>query len=180
MVRLRPLKIEDIEKINLWRNNIDLTLLTQGIRYPKTLEMDREWYNNVVLDKSNKSVYFGIDEIASNEFIGIAQLTNIDYISRTAIWGMVIGEEGSRGKGLGFESLNLLLYYGFSKLNLRKISAYHIDFNIGVVKMHTKIEGVFKEATLQRQIFIDNKYHDVHIYSVFRDDYKEHLARISK
>lgn len=89
---LRPLKIEDLEKTHEWRNNLELIRLTQGIRFPKTLEMDRDWFNYALNDKSNQDIYFGIDEILTGEFLGIIQLNNIDYISRNANWGFMIGE----------------------------------------------------------------------------------------
>lgn len=49
---LRPLKIEDLEKTHEWRNNLELIKLTQGIRFPKTMEMDRDWFNQALNDKA--------------------------------------------------------------------------------------------------------------------------------
>ena len=97
---LRPLKIEDLEKTHEWRNNLELIKLTQGIRFPKTMEMDRDWFNQALNDKSNRNIYFGIDEIETGEFIGIIQLNGIDYISGTANWGFMIGEINNQGKGI--------------------------------------------------------------------------------
>jgi len=60
---LRPLKMEDLPKTNEWRNDIELIKLNQGIRFPKTLEMDKDWFNHVLRDTSNRNIYFGTDEI---------------------------------------------------------------------------------------------------------------------
>jgi len=72
------------------------------------MEMDIEWFHNVLNDKSNRSIYFGIDEIDTHKFIGIIHLNNIDYISGTAIWGFIIGDEKDRGKDI---VLKPLLYF---------------------------------------------------------------------
>jgi len=168
---LRPLKMEDLPKTNEWRNDLELIKLTQGIRFPKTLEMDEDWFNHVLRDTSNRNIYFGIDEIESGEFIGIIQLSNIDYVSGTAIWGLVIGDRKKRGKNYGFDSLSLLFDYAFNVLNLRKISGYHTIFNHAIIAIHKKFNGVFEEARLINHIFVDGKYHDVLILSLFRDDY---------
>jgi len=168
---LRPLKIDDLEKVNEWRNNLELIKMTQGIRFPKTIEMDRDWFENALKDKSNNNIYFGIDEIEKNEFIGIIQLTNIDYISGTCVIGISIGDKSKRGKGYSMEAQKLLYEYAFKMLNIRKITSYVAVYNNISIKMFEK--GGFKEeGKLQKHIFIDGKYHDVVILSLFRENFK--------
>jgi RimJ/RimL family protein N-acetyltransferase len=170
---LRPLKIEDLEKTHQWRNNLELIKLTQGIRYPKTLEMDRDWFQNALNDKSNRNIYFGIDEIESNEFVGIIQLNNIDYVSGTAIWGFIIGDKDKQGKGYSVEAPNLLFNYAFNVLNLRKITGYPIEFNKATFRMHQKIGHFMQEGTLKKHVFFDGEYYDVIIMSLFKEDYNK-------
>ena len=62
-IRLRPLKIQDLEKTKIWRNNIELIINTQGIRFPKTVEIETIWFEHVLHDTSNKNIYFGIEEM---------------------------------------------------------------------------------------------------------------------
>lgn len=168
---LRPLKIEDLKKTHQWRNNLELIKLTQGIRFPKTLEMDSDWFNQALNDKSNRNVYFGIDEIDTGDFIGIIQLNNIDYISGTAIWGFIIGDKTKQGKGYSKEAPDLLFNYAFQVLNLRKVFGYPIAFNNATLKMHQKIGGFVQEGKLKNHVYFDGEYHDVLILSLFKDDY---------
>ncbi len=167
---LRPLKIEDLEKTHEWRNNLELIKLTQGIRFPKTLEMDRDWFNNALNDKSNRNIYFGIDEIETGEFIGIIQLNNIDYISRNANWGFMIGETKNQSKGIGTEFSNLILNYTFNELNLIKITSYIVDNNKISNKLFRKL-GFNEEGILRKHYFVDGEYKDIVIMSLFKDDY---------
>lgn len=169
---LRPLSINDLEKTNQWRNNLNLIKLTQGVRFPKTLEMDREWFQSVLNDTTNRNVYFGIDEIESKEFIGIIQLNNIDYISGTAIWGFIIGEKNKHGKGYGVEAPRLLFEYAFNVLNLRKIYGYPISFNTATFRMHEKIGGFVEEGRLKNHVYYDGKYYDVLVLSLFKEQFK--------
>ena len=170
-VILRPLKIEDLEKTHKWRNNLELIKLTQGVRVPKSLEMDREWFNNALIDKSNRNIYFGIDEIKTNEFVGIIQLNSIDYISGTAIWGFIIGEKDKHGKGYSVEAPNLLFQYAFNVLNLRKVTGYPIAFNNATMRMHQKIGNFIQEGELKKQVYFDGNYHNVLILSLFKEDF---------
>lgn len=168
---LRPLKIEDLDKTHEWRNNLELIKLTQGIRFPKSLEMDREWFENALNDKSNRNIYFGIDEIETGEFVGIIQLNSIDYISGTAIWGFIIGDKINQGRGFSVEAPTLLFDYAFNILNLRKIFGYPISFNNATLHMHKKIGNFVEEGRLKSHVFFDGRFHDVLILSLFRKDY---------
>lgn len=169
---LRPLKMDDLPKTFEWRNNLELIKLTQGIRFPKTIEMEKDWFNQILNDKSNKNIYFGIDEIKTGEFIGIIQLNNIDYISGTAIWGFIIGDSKNQGKGYSIEAPRLLFNYAFKVLNLRKIFGYPIEFNEATFKMHQKLGKFIEEGRLKKHVYFDGKYHDVIILSLFREDFK--------
>lgn len=168
---LRPLKMADLEKTHEWRNNIELIKMTQGVRFPKTLEMDKEWFDNALTDKSNRNIYFGIDEIETNAFVGVIQLNNIDYISGTAIWGFMIGDAGKRTKGYSVEAPRLLFNYAFNVLNLRKIFGYPITFNRATFRMHEKIGGFVEEGRLKKHVYFDGEYHDVIILSLFRENF---------
>lgn len=168
---LRPLKMDDLQKTFEWRNNLELIKLTQGIRFPKTIEMEKDWFNQILNDKSNKNIYFGIDEIKTGEFIGIIQLNNIDYISGTAIWGFIIGDSKNQGKGYSIEAPRLLFNYAFKVLNLRKIFGYPIEFNEATFKMHQKLGKFVEEGRLKKHVYFDGKYHDVIILSLFREDF---------
>jgi len=170
-INLRPLKIEDLEKVHQWRNNIELIELTQGIRFPKSLEMDRDWFQQALNDKSNRNIYFGIDEIETKEFIGLIQLNNVDYISGTAIWGFIIGDKAKQGKGYSTEAPRLLFDYAFNSLNLRKITSYNILSNKATLRMHEKLGGFCEEGRLKNHIFNNGKYYDVLILSIFKEDF---------
>ena len=168
---IRPLKMGDLEKTHEWRNNLELIKLTQGIRFPKTFEMDKDWFENALNDKSNRNIYFGIDEIATGDFIGLTQLNNIDYISGVALWGFIIGDLSKQGKGYGIEFSKLVLSYAFKILNIRKVVGYIAEYNQVSLNLFKKLN--FKEeGKLQRHVFFDNKYHDVIILSLFREDFK--------
>ena len=170
-VILRPLKIEDLPKVNQWRNDLELIKLTQGIRFPKTKEMDEEWFNDVLRDKSNRNIYFGIDEKESGEFIGMISLNNIDYISGTANRGCMIGDDNKRSLGYGGESIYLINKYAFNILNLRKIITYIVDYNIISIRVNKRINYYREEGILKNHYYMDGEYHDVLILSIFREDF---------
>lgn len=175
-IKLRPLSLDDLGKTHQWRNDLDLIKLTQGIKFPKTLEMDKEWFENTLNDKSNRNIYFGIDMLNTNEFIGIVQLNQIDYISGTALLGFVIGDINHRGKGFGFELLSLVIDYAFFTLNLRKITTYNISNNDSTFFLQKKI-GFIQEGNLRSHIYQDGNYLDVVVLSLFRINFTNNNDR---
>jgi len=172
-ITLRPLKMEDLEETHKWRNNLELIRVTQGIRFPKSLELDKAWFEHALSDMSNRNIYFGIDENETEEYVGMIQMNNIDYISGTATWGFIIGDSSKHGKGYSTEAPKLMFDYAFSVLNLRKIFGYALDNNVASKKMHKKIGSVSDEGLLKKHVYFNDEYHDVRVLSIFREDYQK-------
>lgn len=170
---LRAITSEDIPDLNKWRNNIQNKILAQGFRFPVSEAIDQQWLENSYKDNGKKSVYFGIEEKKSGDFIGIIQLTDIDWISGTAVWGFMIGDKSKRAKGYSVEAPMLLFNYAFNILNLKKVVSYNLEFNIASEKMHEKIGGFKKEGCLKKHVYLNDEYHDVVIYSTFKSDFNK-------
>ena len=61
--------------------------------------------------------------------VGFVYLNNIDWFSRNAEFGILIGERSKHGKGLAREALSLLVGYAFESLNLHKLYLRVVAFN---------------------------------------------------
>jgi len=177
-INLRELRKSDLEKINKWRNNLYNKIMTQSYRLPVTFMQDEDWLNKKALSSTNSEVFFIIEK--ENTPIGIAQLTNIDYVSGTAIWGIIIGEIENQGKGYGSEAQLLLFNYAFNVLNLRKVFCYIGSYNNKSIKMHKKLKYVKEEGCLKNHYYFNNKYWDVYILAYYKEDFKECSIELSE
>lgn len=169
-VSLVPLNISHLEKIHYWHTNPNLFLLTLGIRFPISMELDRQWLESILSDKSNRNVYYAICKNDSDEIIGVISLNKIDWISRSCYFGIILGEENARGKGLGKESMDLLFQYAFGVLNIRKISLEVVNYN-PAKNLYEKF-GFKEEGRLKEHIYLNKMYYDLIIYSIFNKDSK--------
>ena len=167
IVELRPLKESDKEHTLKWRNDLSLIKLTQGIRFPKTNEMENEWFNSVLTDVRNNAFYFAIVLKVNNSVDGIIQVTQIDWLSRKCQIGLSIGAETDRGKGVGYESMQLLINYLSEILNIRKISLSVVAYNQCAISLYRKL-GFTLEGTLKEEFYWEGKYHDVLIFALFK------------
>ena len=84
-----------------------------GLRLPVTKEMEEKWYQKVLDGQNNFKIVYAIEDIEDDEFVGFVMLTKIDWISRTADFGISIGEKDRRGKGIGSEVMNIFIKYAF-------------------------------------------------------------------
>lgn len=170
-VTLRSLNMSDIDKTIQWRNNLDFIRMTQGIRFPKSSELEKEWYQKVLTDVSNKNIYFGIEDNSNKSLIGLTQITDIDFISSNAKWGIILGEKTTHGTGSSHEAIKLLFNYGFNILNLQKLYCHVIRTNITCLRMLEKLGNIKEEGTLARHYFFDGVYQDIIILSLFKEDF---------
>ncbi len=91
-----------------------------------------------------------------------------DSLDLTRIY---IGEKEYLGKGYGKEAMLLLLDYCFNTLNMERVTLDHYEGNPAgklYLDLGFKYEGIMRNAAKK-----DNKYYDLHLMSMLRDEYKE-------
>ena len=152
---LSPVSTDDAEKYIKWMND-------------EAMAVDFNQYSGVVATKNDLKWLFepqnGIQRYAivlldGDVLIGGIALQNIDHLSRSAFFGIFIGEEEHRGKGYGTEAIRLIVHYGFKTLNLNNISlSVHVE-NHAAIACYKKVG--FKEYGRRRECWFRNgKYLD--------------------
>lgn len=168
-IRLRTLRIEDLEIIHSWRDDTELRFLTMMHPFPITLEQDREWLMDRLSDSTNKSLVYGIEQNDRNLLVGYVQLKQIDLLHKHAFLGVLIGAFDNRKKGLGTEAIFLILKYGFSFIGLNKISLHVLKENSNAIKLYERL-GFIEEGTFIKQFYFDGRFHDVLRMAIFNDN----------
>ncbi len=169
---LRPLSISDIEKLYEWHNNFQIKKLALMHPFPVSLELERKHMETQLTSTNNTMIIMGIEEKTSKELIGFTKLFNINWVHRTAYFGIIIGDAKARGKGYGKETTVLMLNYAFRNLNLHKILLEVVAFNKDAINLYKKI-GFENEGILKQQIYLEGSYHDLVIMSLIRDGFED-------
>lgn len=156
MIFLREITRKDIPVINQWRNDKEvIEFLASPFRYIN-YETDEKWFNNY-LENRQTQVRCAICLNDNTEVVGVIYLTNIDSISRSAEYSIMIGEKRYQGMGIGTLATNLIINYAFDHLNLNRIYLTVLEQHKNAIKLYEKvgfkIEGLMRESVYKNGCF---------------------------
>ncbi|PYF98340.1 Protein N-acetyltransferase, RimJ/RimL family [Georgenia satyanarayanai] len=168
-VKLRRLEREDLEALHAYKNDPDARSLLVGFStgYSRTDLVDWLEYHRT----RNDEVLFAIASVNNDECLGHVGLYEIDYRTRKAQFGILIGAPGARNKGWGTAISRTMLDFGFGELNLNKITGQYLTSNVRVRHMNLKL-GFEDEGVLRDEVFRGGRYHDIGIMSVLRRNWE--------
>lgn len=166
-LRLRKLKIEDLEIVRQWRMLPEVTkyMYTDPVL---TMEDQIKWYDNIKND--NTKMYWVINY--ADVDIGVINLADIDYKNQRCGWGYYIADLSFRGKGI-VKTLECNMYdYVFYKLGLNKLCSDVFDFNETVINIHKKF-GSFIEGVSKEHIIKNGKKYDVVLMAINKETWEK-------
>ena len=156
-VLLRPITMADTPLIVKWRNT-DSVRENFIYRGPFTEEIHRHWMQTKVA--SGQVVQYIIIDRESGREAGSVYFRDISALNRSAEYGIFIGEDWARGRGLGSETARIFTAFGFETLGLHRISLRLLSGNDPARRSYEKagfqLEGVFRDMVL-----LDGQYRDV-------------------
>ncbi len=162
---LKPVEESDLQE--LLELQWDKSLMKFMNFKPLSIENQKEWIKTLGKNNLAFSVFFKNEQKA--ELIGLATLNQIDHIHQRASWGLKL-KSGIQGKGVGFEISLILLHFGFSNLNLRKIHGDSVSDNIGSLKMCDNI-GLRQEGVLIDHYFQNGKFRNVTLVGILKEEF---------
>ncbi len=167
-VYLRLLSQDDLKDRVSWINdeeNIQTLLFDWPTSYEKTLK----WYSSAIMDSSK--LHFSIVDAETGELIGMTGLLNIDRINHHAQFYITIGNKQYRGKRLPDEVIPLVLEYGFSELELKKIYLYTLQNNERGRHVYER-NGFKQDGILRQQVFCRGKQQDLYVHSILKTEFE--------
>ena len=148
---------EEIEKFTEWMNDFQVTDYIGRTSQIVTYNGEKQYLENAA--KNDNTINFNIVETATDKLIGTVALEHFNWIERSAVLGIFIGEKDFRSNGYGTEAIKMILEYGFKYLNLHSIRLDLLSINERAHKCYLKCG--FKDTGASReQIFLNGKYYD--------------------
>ena len=169
---MRPLSQNDLKDRVSWINdeeNIQTLLFDWPTSYEKTLK----WYNNILFD--NTKFNLSIVDKENDTLVGMTGLLNIDRINHHAQLYITIGNKDYRGMHLPDEVIPLVLEYGFTELELKKIYLYTLPNNERARHVYER-NGLKLDGILRQQVYCRGKQQDLYVHSILRDEFLHDLV----
>lgn len=139
-----------------------------GTRNEITIDKVRDYAKRV--EKSNE-FHFYIEYNHTSKIIGELALTDIDRPNKNANFRFSIYSPEYRNLGLGSESLQLALDFGFNQLKLHRIYLTVYEKNQRAIHLYKKF-GFTSEGLLREVYYYDNKYHNGIQMSILESEYR--------
>lgn len=176
-IRFRAPERDDLPLFVGWLNDPEVR---HGIAMflPMSLVSEEAWFENMLKHPATEQVL--VIEARSPDpqgqerwtTIGTCSFMDIDWRSRNAEFGILIGEKSYWNKGFGTEAVKLLVRHGFQTLNLHRIWLRVFATNPRAIKAYEKA-GFTHEGTQRQAEYIDGAYVDVLLMSILRPEWRE-------
>lgn len=120
--------------------------------------------------KENREYSFGIFESSSDKLIGHISMYSIKRLPfLSALVGYSV-DEAHIGRGIATEAVELVVAFGFEKLQLHRIEAYVSPRNTGSVRVLQKARFE-NEGLLREFLFINGIWEDHFHFAVLEKDF---------
>lgn len=165
-IYLRPMTAEDTDRIVRWRNS-------DGVRknfiYQElfTRQSHEAWIRNMV--ETGKVVQMIICDSNSQKPFGSVYIRDIDRKHNKAEYGIFIGEEDARGRGVGTAAAKLMLKYCFLEEGLHRVFLRAFADNLQAIRSYEKA-GFVREAYLKDDVLIDGQYRDIVLMAAINEN----------
>lgn len=156
-IYLRKMTGEDTDKIVAWRNSdaVRKNFIYQELFTRKTHE---NWIRTKV--ETGDVVQMIICDAETDEPLGSVYIRDIDRHHNKAEYGIFIGEDSARGRGVGTATAKLMLRYCFEEEKLHRIYLRAFADNMAAIRSYEKA-GFRREGLLQDDVCIDGEYCDI-------------------
>ena len=163
-VKLRPIIREDINILNIWRNDEETFMYLGGGFLPVSIDIQAEWMNSLIDTMGPNKRFMICDK--QDQPVGMIGLYDIHHVNRTCEIGIFIGNKEAKGRGYGKEACILIEKYAREYLNIRKIKLNVVSENIKAVHLW-EVLGYVKIGEFVQERFIKGEYKNVMLMEKF-------------
>ena len=147
---IRAVEPDDLASTRRWRNDPAVAAPALGRRFPITVGGEQQWFDNLGVGQFPTHVVWAVAN-AKSSIVGLVQLYDIDWIHRTASFGIWIGPE-HWNLGHGSRATQLAVEHGLRDLDLRQIRLSVLSDSEAALRTYKKVgfveEGVQRGAVL--------------------------------
>lgn len=170
-VRIRAIEVDDLPRYVEWFNDREVI---QGLNQylPMSLREEQQWFEDQMKrDPIERPLAIDVLEGGEWRHIGGCGLFGFDHRSKSAEFGITIGDKTYWDQGIGSDVTSLMLEFGFNTLNLQRIALRVFEDNERARHVYQKL-GFVEEGRLRRDRFFNGQYFDTILMSILREEWQ--------
>jgi len=178
-IRLGPIDHEAHPEIeSKWTHDSDYMRLMElkPVR-PLSPALVKKEYESIEkkMEEDKNLFYFTVRAREDDHLIGKAVIEWVDWTNGNGWIRLGIGAAEDRRRGLGSQTLGLILRYAFAELNLFRVSAMVPEYNEGAIRLLKKF-GFVEEVRRRQAVQRDGRTWDLLTFGQLRSEW-ESLAK---
>jgi RimJ/RimL family protein N-acetyltransferase len=178
LVRLRAFEADDWEDYYAWNSDDEQARNLQHIPFPQTPDAVRHWAEREAARTPEGDNFRFVIEDAAGQVAGDLTVHDCDRRVGTFSYGISI-RRGLRQRGYAADAIGVVLRYYFEELRYQKVTVMVLDINPASVRLHEAL-GFQQEGRLRRVAFTGGDYHDMLVYGLTVDEWRESSIGRSK
>ena len=165
LIVLRDIEEKDAAFLMELNNDKDISKYVVGNPKIVTIQEQIKWMEQVKAEINTKRFIVEYKALP----VGTVILSNIDDINLTANINIKMKKD-AQGKGVGKQSVKLIVKYCFESLGLYCLTARVLCYNIASIALFNSC-GFKKEGVLRSRVIKGNERYDIISFSLTRNDY---------
>jgi RimJ/RimL family protein N-acetyltransferase len=153
-----------------WLHDEEVTKFISAVVFPASSIEEERFIETVASGKDASNREFAIETLSECKYIGGIGLHNIDWLSRNARLGIVIGDKEYWGRGFGTDAVKVLLRLAFEKMGLHRVELVVFTFNERALSCYEKC-GFRREGILRDYVFKLGEFRDAVMMSILAAEY---------
>jgi RimJ/RimL family protein N-acetyltransferase len=174
-IRLGPIDHEAHPEIeSKWTHDSDFMRLMElkPVRPLSPAALKKEYESiEKKMEEDKNLFYFTIRAREEDRLIGKAVVEWIDWSNANGWIRLGIGAAEDRRRGLGSQTLGLLLRYAFAEINLFRVSAMLPEYNEGALRLFRKF-GFVEEVRCRQAVERDGRAWDLLTFGQLRSEWE--------
>jgi RimJ/RimL family protein N-acetyltransferase len=175
-IELRALEPEDAVALATWHNDPSIRDQILSFRFPVSHVMEMRFIERAINGDGITQCVAGIVDLADKVFCGLVYLRDIDWVSRHAAFGILVGRRDRQQRGIGRRALRLMLRHAFDVLNLERVYLYVVEYNLPARKLY-ETTGFVVEGRLRQHVALEAKRYDLLVMGILRNEFESERLR---
>lgn len=171
---LRKITLNDANDMFEYASNPEVSQYTMWSTHTSIEDTKYFLQSLTKMYKRRELVDWGIVHKAEKKFIGTCGFVEWSMTHSRAEIGYALSRR-YWGEGYMSEAVNAVIEFGFREMSLNRIMGRCEVHNIASARVMEKV-GMQREGILRQHLFVKDRYWDLKIYSILREEFFENIV----